>query len=770
MPNNDKARTHILWFEQVRKGDTNYVGGKNANLGELTSAKIPVPPGFAITASAYRHFIAFNKLEHLITNELRKLIDPNDTRTLRRVGATIRREIMEAKLPPDLEKQIVASYNELSKRLSLKDPFVAVRSSATAEDLPGASFAGQQETYLNVRGKAELLDRVKACIASLYTDRAIFYRIQQGFAHGRVALSVAVQKMVNSKSAGVMFTIDPATGDDSKVIIEGNWGLGEAVVSGAVTPDHWVVDKHTLRIIERDIVPKPIEYLRDPKTGHTVHATVTKERQKKPCLTDEEIKKLAHYGLTIERHYGNHQDIEWAVDRDLEFPTAVFIVQARPETVWVKKKRDFSVVTKVGVAPVLKGLPASPGSASGPVRIIDIKNLDKIKTGDILVTRMTTPDYVPAMRKAAAIITDEGGSTAHAAIVSRELGIPCIVGTEHATTVLKDGATYTIDARDGFVYEGVVQKLLEKPVPLEIGKPLSTVTKIYMNLGVPEKINDYKKLPFDGIGLMRLEFIIASYINEHPLDLMARGKGGVYVDRLAEGIDMVAKAIAPRPVVVRFSDFKTNEYRALPGGEKYEPVENNPMIGWRGASRYVAEPFEKAFRLECQAIKKIRQKYKNVWVMLPFVRKPEEVKRCIDIMAEEGLKRGPDFKLWLMLEVPSVVFRMDDFSKLCDGFSIGSNDLTQLTMGADRDSELLAKMGYLDERNPAVMKAIEMAIEGAKRNGRTISICGQAPSVYPEFAEWLVSRGITSVSVNPDTVAKTRQLVAQFEGKKKPKK
>ncbi|MBU5558027.1 MAG: phosphoenolpyruvate synthase [Candidatus Aenigmatarchaeota archaeon] len=766
----DKARAYILWFEQLRKGDTNFVGGKNANLGELTSAKIPVPPGFAITASAYRHFISVNKLEHLIANELRKLIDPNDTRTLRRVGATIRRAIMNAKMPPDLAKQIISAYTELGKRLNIKNPFVAVRSSATAEDLPGASFAGQQETYLNVRGTAELLDRVKACIASLFTDRAIFYRIQQGYAHGRIALSVAVQKMVNSKAAGVMFTIDPATGDESRIVIEGNWGLGEAVVSGAVTPDHWVVDKKTMKIIERDIVKKEVEYLRDPKTGHTVHMPIPPTRAKKPCLTDEEIKKLAAYGLAIEKHYGNHQDIEWAVDRDLKFPEAVFIVQARPETVWVKKKVEFAVIEKVGAAPVLKGLPASPGTASGPAKIIDIKNLDRVKPGDILVTRMTTPDYVPAMRKAAAIITDEGGATAHAAIVSRELGIPCIVGTEHATTVLKDGAIYTIDARDGFVYEGVIEKLLEKPVPLEVGKPIPTSTKIYMNLGVPEKIEEYKKLPFDGIGLMRLEFIIASYINEHPLDLIAKGKANVYVDKLAEGIGMVAKNIAPRPVVVRFSDFKTNEYRALPGGEKYEPIENNPMIGWRGASRYIADPFEKAFRLECQAIKKVRQKYKNVWVMLPFVRKPEEVQQCLKIMAEEGLKRSADFKVWLMLEVPSVVFRMDDFSKLCDGFSIGSNDLTQLIMGADRDSELLAKMGYLDERDRAVMKAIEMAIEGAKRNGKTISICGQAPSVYPEFAEWLVSKGVTSMSVNPDTVAKTRQLVAQFESKNKRKK
>jgi len=762
-----KEQELVLWFEELRKGDVNLVGGKNANLGELTSAGIPVPPGFAITATAYRHFIRENNLEKRIALELKKIIDPNDTRTLKRVGSAIRRMIMDAKIPPDMEKEIIDNYAKLGRKVGMENPFVAVRSSATAEDLPGASFAGQQETYLNVKGPQELVDRVKACIASLFTDRAIFYRIQQGFAHSRVALSVAVQKMVNSKAAGVMFTINPANGDDSKIVIEGNWGLGEAVVSGSVTPDHFVIDKNTMQTVEKDIVSKQVEYIRDPVTGKTIHSRIDPDRSKIPCITDEELTRLAKLGVSIEKHYGSHQDIEWAIDRDLKYPESVFIVQARPETVWIKKKAELAVAEEVGVPPLLKGLSASPGVVAGVVKVIpSVKDIDRVKEGDVLVTRMTTPDWVPAMRKAKAIITEEGGATAHAAIVSRELGIPCIVGMEHAMSILKDGGTYTIDARRGYVYDGVVEKLLEKPKELEITPYIPTKTKVYMNLGVPEKIVDYKKLPIDGIGLMRLEFIIATYIHEHPMAMIEKGRQKEYIDKLAEGIAKAAKPLKPKPVVVRFSDFKSNEYRALPGGEKYEPKEDNPMIGWRGASRYVTG-FEQAFRLECRAIKKAREKLRcdNVWVMLPFVRTPEEVQKVLEILEEEGLKRSETFKVWLMLEVPSVIFRIDEFSKLCDGFSIGSNDLTQLILGADRDSELLAKLGYLDERNPAVMTAIKMAIEGARRNGKTISVCGQAPSVYPEFTEFLVKQGCTSVSVNPDTVARTRKLVADLEKK-----
>jgi pyruvate,water dikinase len=764
----------ILFFNEIKKEDVPIVGGKNANLGEMTTkVGVPVPPGYAITAAAYRFFTDKNKLNQKISSELKKVLDPNDTKTLKAVGATIRKTIIDAPVPVELRKAIIDAYLKLSEGLKEKDPFVAVRSSATAEDLPGASFAGQQETYLNVKGTDQLIDKVRECFASLYTDRAIFYRIQKGFAHEKVALSVAIQKMVNSKSAGVLFTLDPATGDTSKIIIEGTWGLGEAVVSGAVTPDHYIVDKVTSRAFEKELALKKVEYIRNPKTGQTIHAKVPKNRQKGACLTDAEIKKLCEYALTIERHYGSPQDIEWAIDRDTSFPKNVFIVQSRPETVWFSRKKETQVgVARTTLKPVVKGLAASPGIIAGVVKVVpNVSQINRVQDGDVLVTRMTTPDWVPAMRKAKAIITEEGGTTCHAAIVSRELGIPCIVGTGNAMSLLVDGMQYTVDAKSGNVYEGVIDALLEKKPPETLAGPyIPTRTKVYMNLGVPEKIEDYKKLPFDGIGLMRIEFIIASYVHQHPLDLIEKGQEQKYIEKLAEGISMAAKAIAPKPIVVRFSDFKSNEYRALKGGEQYETEEANPMIGWRGVSRYVSPDFEKAFRLECKAMKKVREEMgcTNVWVMFPFVRTTDEVKKAIAIMESEGLKRSKDFKIWLMLEVPSVALIIEDFAKLpIDGFSIGSNDLTQLILGIDRDSERLGTMGYFDERNPAVLKAIEMSIKGALKAGKTISICGQAPSVYPEITEFLVKHNVTSVSVNPDTVVKTRQLIAQIEKKKR---
>jgi pyruvate,water dikinase len=497
---------------------------------------------------------------------------------------------------------------------------------------------------------------------------------------------------------------------------------------------------------------------------------VLPERQKKPCLTDEEVRALAEYSIRIEKHYGSAQDTEWAIDRGLKFPASIFIVQTRPETVWVKKKMEAHIAAKVGVAPVCKGLPASPGAVAGVARVVpSVGQIERVKKGDILVTRMTTPDWVPAMRKAKAIVTDEGGQTCHAAIVSRELGIPCIVGTGNGTGILVDGRQYTVDAREGYVYPGTVKKVLVKePKMVLSAKPIPTRTKVYMNLGVPEKIAEYRRLPFDGIGLFRIEFTIASYVNQHPNDLIEKGKSQFYIDKLAQGIATVAKAVKPRPVVVRFSDFKTNEYRALSGGERFEPAEANPMIGWRGVSRYVSPEFENAFRLECRAMRKVREKMgcPNVWAMLPFVRTPQEVGKCLRIMDDEGLRRGATFKVWLMLEVPSVVFMIDEFCALpIDGFSIGSNDLTQLIVGADRDSEILGRMGYFDERNPAVLRAIEASIRGALRHGKTISICGQAPSVYPEITRFLIRHGVTSISVNPDTIIKMRQIVADAEKK-----
>ena len=779
----DKATRIILWFEELTKEDVPIVGGKNANLGEMIRAGIPVPPGFAVTAYAFKRFIEETGIKDEIYRLLKDKVPAGAAKPEDYIEASkeIRALIEKTPMPKDIEKAIRRAYRELCKRVGKKEEFVAVRSSATAEDLPDASFAGQQETYLNVRGEDEVVEKVQKCWSSLFTPRAIFYREQKGFEHEKVLISVAVQKMVNAKAAGVMFTIHPVTGERDKVVIEGNWGLGEAVVSGAVTPDEWVVDKNTLEILERRIVEKTVEYIRDPKTGKTIHAEVPPERRKAPCLTDEEVKKVAELGVLIEKHYGRPMDVEWAIDRDMKFPESVFIVQARPETVWSVREAKPEEVEAVKVSEakiVVKGLAASPGVVYGQAKVcLSLEDAKKLmKEGDILVTKMTDPDWVPYMKIASAIVTDEGGMTAHAAIVSRELGIPCIVGTREATQKMKTGQYYTVDAKAGVVYEGKVAELMEReekkveaaPIELVIKPP--TATKIYMNLGVPEKIKDYAHLPFDGIGLMRVEFIFASYVAEHPLYLLETGRGHILVDKMAEGIAMVAREIYPRPVVVRFSDFKTNEYRQLKGGEKYEPHEDNPMLGWRGVSRYISPQYEKAFRLEVQAIKKVRDEMglTNVWVMAPFVRTLWEAEKFIKLLAEEGLESGRDFKVWAMAEVPSIIFLAEEFARYFDGFSIGSNDLTQLTLGTDRDSAILPKIDkrYFDERDPAVRTAIAMLIEKAHNSPygyRTVSICGQAPSVYPEFAAFLVRQGIDSISVNPDVVVRTRELVAAVE-------
>ena len=781
----DKAKKLILWFEELTKDDIPLVGGKNANLGEMLKAGIPVPPGFAVTAYAYKRFIEETGIKDQIYKILKEEVPATAAKPEDYMEASRRiRELIEkTPMPKEIEEAIRKSYRELSKRVGKTEEYVAVRSSATAEDLPGASFAGQQETYLNVKGEDDVVEKVQKCWSSLFTPRAIFYREQKGFEHEKVLISVAVQKMVNAKAAGVIFTIHPATGEKDKILIEANWGLGEAVVSGAVTPDEWVVDKNTLEVIQERIVEKTVEYIRDPTTGKTIHAEVPPERRKIPSLTKDEVKRLAELAILIEKHYGMPMDIEFAVDKDLPFPQNVYIVQARPETVWSLKEAKPEEAKAVSITEakiVTKGLAASPGIAYGTAKVcLTLEDAKKLmQEGDILVTKMTDPDWVPYMKMASAIVTDEGGMTAHAAIVSRELGIPAIVGTRDATEKMVTGKDYTVDAKSGVVYEGRVEELLEEEkervearavVAELVVKPI-TGTKIYMNLGVPEKIKDYKNLPFDGIGLMRVEFIMASYVGEHPLYLLETGRGDVLVDKMAEGIAMVAREIYPRPIVVRFSDFKTNEYRQLKGGEKYEPHEDNPMLGWRGVSRYISPQYEKAFILEIEAIKKVRDEMglTNVWVMAPFVRTLWEAEAFVKLLEQEGLESGRDFKVWAMAEVPSVVFLAEEFSRYFDGFSIGSNDLTQLTLGTDRDSAILPKIDprYFDERDPAVRTAIAMLIEKAHNSPygyRTVSICGQAPSVYPEFTEFLVRHGIDSVSVNPDVVVRTRELVASVE-------
>ena len=780
----------VLWFENLRKTDIPSVGGKNANLGEMTNAGIPVPPGFAITAFSYKKFIEETGIASRIYEIIKETVtNLNDPKQFEIASKKIRELIESTPMPRDVETAIRAAYEELCRKLNLKDVFVAVRSSATAEDLADASFAGQQETYLNIRGVNEVLTATIKCWSSLFTPRAIFYRTEKGFAHEKVFISVGVQKMVNSSAAGVMFTINPVTGDLGQIVIEGNHGLGEAVVSGAVTPDDFVVDKKSGKIVERRLARKTVQYIRDPNTGKTVHADVPVDKQEQPCINDEEIVKLAELANRIENHYGTPQDIEWAIDRDLQFPGSMFIVQSRPETVWSLKLAEKPVkavvegpkateVLKVAV----KGIAAGKrGYGMGKAKVVtSIDEASKLmQKGDILVTEMTNPDYVPFMKLASAIVTDKGGVTCHAAIVSREMGIPCVVGSENATKLMVTGKEYTVDSKSGVVYEGIMQTAVEQQVaatanshaPAMAGGVFQSVpvtaTKIYMNLGVPEKITDYQDLPFEGIGLMRTEFILASYIGEHPMLFVETGQGQRFVDKLAEGIATVARTIQPRPVVVRFSDFKTNEYRELKGGDKYEIVEANPMLGWRGCSRYISQWYEKAFRLECKAIIKCRKEWglKNVWVMLPVVRTLWEAKAVLEIMRQEGLERSKDFKVWFMAETPSIAILADEFSKIVDGFSIGSNDMTQGILMIDRDSERLGLMGYFDERDPAVERILAHLIKVAHENGCTVSICGEGPSNLPDFAEFLVRVGIDSISVNADAVVATKKLVASIERK-----
>jgi len=781
----------IIWFEHINKNDIPIVGGKNANLGEMLNAGIPVPPGFAVTAYAYKKFIEETGIANKIYQLIREtVVDLNDPKQYEEASKKIRALIESTPIPKAIEKAIRSAYREICRRLNIENVPVAVRSSATAEDLPDASFAGQQETYLNVSGEDEVLQKVVKCWSSLFTPRAIFYRTQKGFAHEKVLISVGVQKMVNAKAAGVMFTINPVTGDPDQIVIEGSYGLGESVVSGAVTPDEFIVDKKSMKVIHKRIAVKKVQYTRDPKTGKTVQIEVSPEMQDKQCISDKEVMRLAELAKKIEDHYGKPQDIEWAIDSELEFPDNIFIVQSRPETVWVAKGKELTErVEEVAVKPagelkvVVKGIAAGKrGIGWGVAKVVlNPEEAAKVmRKGDVLVAEMTNPDYVPFMRLASAIVTDKGGVTCHAAIVSRELGIPAVVGTENATKLMVSGKEYTVDARSGVVYEGIIPSLTGQPSvsPASSVSPALatgtvfryapvTATKIYMNLGVPEKIEEYKDLPFDGIGLMRIEFILASYIGEHPLYLLETGQGQKFVDKLAEGIALVARTIQPRPVVVRFSDFKTNEYRELKGGDKYEIIEANPMLGWRGCSRYISPWYEKAFRLECQAIRKCRETYglKNVWVMLPVVRTVWEVKKCLQIMKEEGLERSLDFKVWFMAETPSIAILADEFSKLCDGFSIGSNDMTQGVLMIDRDSERLGQMGYFDERDPAVKRIIAHLIRVAHENGCTVSICGEGPSNLPDFTEFLVRAGIDSISVNADAVVATRNFVASIEQK-----
>ena len=772
-----KANKFILWFEEIGIDDTDLVGGKTASLGEMTvKTKVPVPYGFATTADAYRHFIKKAKLGANIAKILKKLKDPEDTPTLQKVGRAIREMVFGAAIPKDLEEEIKQAYRVLSKRFGEQSSFVAVRSSATAEDLPDASFAGQQESYLNVKGEDSLVEKIKECYASLFTDRAIFYRVEKGFDHISVALSAVVQLMVYSKAGGVMFTLNVANGDPNVVIIEAGYGLGEFVVQGRITPDEYVVEKNSLKIISKNIFTKPVQLIRNPRGG-TEEVPVPAGIQDKQIITDAQIVELAKYAITIEQHYGKPMDIEWGLD---EITNKLWILQARPETVWALREKSPKKVKEETVKAterlvIAKGLPASPGIAAGKTNVIkSTEGINEFKQGEILVTEMTSPDWVPVMRKAKAIVTNHGGMTCHAAIVSRELGIPCIVGTASTgrpgTEVIPSGVYVTVDASNGIVYQGIMEEAVKtekitetSAVTIAEAYPV-TGTKILVNLGEPELAERGAQLPCDGVGLMREEFIWASEIGQHPLYLIKTGQSEKVINSLAEGIRKVCQAMNPRPVVLRFSDFKTSEYRDLKGGAEFEPEESSALLGWRGASRYYNPKFTEAFKLEIKAIKKVREEYglKNLWVMLPFVRTVEEAEKVIKIMGEEGLKRGPDFKVWLMAEIPSNVILADKFNRLVDGYSIGSNDLTMLILGCDRDN---AALGHIfDERNLAVKRAIRHLVDIAHKDGLTVSICGQAPSVHgPEFIRFLVESGIDSISVNPDAVIQVRKWTAGIE-------
>ncbi|MEW6062965.1 MAG: phosphoenolpyruvate synthase [Nanoarchaeota archaeon] len=764
---------NIAWFKELSKEDVGLVGGKGANLGEMWNAKFPIPPGFVITAQAFKLFLEKTKIGDKIFSKLSNL-DIQDTEKLYDTAEEVQDMIMEAEMPDEIKKDIIKAYDAMNidvdvlksvnrKALSFikagRDlPFVAVRSSATAEDLPTASFAGQQATFLNVKGNDNLIKAVQQCWASLYTARAIYYRVKNNFPHEKVLIAVIVQKMVNSEASGVAFSINPSTNEDN-IVIEAGFGLGEAIVGGEVEPDNYIIDKNNFEIKNKKANYQKFMYVKDELYGRTIKKNLNEENGRKQKLTDAQIVQLAKIVKDIEDHYGNSQDIEFAVENG-----KLYIVQSRPITT-IKKVEEAKKTEEIKGSVLLSGLGASPGVASGIVKIIDnVNDLWKIDKDSVLVTKMTSPDYVVAMQKARAIVTDEGGLTSHASIVSREMGIACVVGTGNATTLLKEGTTITVDGTHGKIYSGKAEVEEEKPEEYEFKE---TKTKIYMNLGEPEKIEKYKELFFDGIGLMRVEFMIASYIKKHPLKLIKDGKGHEYIDKFAEGISKVARAIHPKPIVVRFSDFKTNEYRDLEGGEKYEPHEDNPMIGWRGVSRYISDEYKEAFKLECRAIKKVREEgINNVYVMLPFVRTLTEVLECLSIMEAEGLVRSDDFKVWLMAEVPSMALITEEFAQLpIDGCSIGSNDLTQLILGVDRDSAILGKMGYFNERNEAVLMAIENIIKGFHKYGKTVSICGQAPSEYSEIVEFLVKNEIDSISVNPDVVNKTRSMVADVENK-----
>jgi len=796
-----RTNERVLWLNEVGLKDIARVGGKNASLGEmighLDKMGVRVPEGFAITTKAFREFIDQNGLEDRIKDALKDLDSDNPADVADR-GKRIRKMFIDSEFPEEVRREVGYGYWELGRRLNMPNPSVAVRSSATSEDLDGASFAGQHETVLNVRGETAVMKSIKQCFASLFTDRAIAYRAHKGFEHIENALSVGVQRMVRSDLAcsGVMFTLDTESGFDNVVYITGSWGLGEMIVQGACNPDQFYVFKPSIGkfedpIIEKKLGSKMHKLVYATKGIGIMDAEVNEADRQSFILDDKEIEKLAEWACAIEKHYGKQMDIEWAKDG---ITGDLYVVQARPETVHAMATENVleTYVLEGKGEMIARGEAVGAKIGQGIVKVLESAyEISDFKKGEVLVTDKTDPDWEPIMRIASAIVTDRGGRTCHAAIVSRELGIPCIIGTGNGTKTMKTGQLVTVDTSEGqgIVYGGILKFRIDRTDLKSIPK---TKTKIMMNVGVPEHVFNQGRIPCDGVGLARLEFIIASHIGIHPLALIEfkklkkkgetdpaiakvverieekthgyEDKEDFFVEKLAWGVGKIAATFYPRDVIVRLSDFKTNEYASLLGGSLYEPTEENPMIGWRGASRYYTGHFREAFKLECIALKRVREKkgLSNVKVMVPFCRTPEEGRKVIDTMREFGLKQGENgLEVYMMAEIPSNVIMADQFAEVFDGFSIGSNDLTQLMLGLDRDSELVSHL--YDERNPAVKHMISMVIDKVRKKGKKIGICGQAPSDFPEFAEFLVECGIDSISLNPDSVIKTRLIVAAKE-------
>jgi len=750
---------NILWFNQVGYDDVQLVGGKGANLGEMYNLGIPVPNGFVVTVESYFTFLKVNKLDVKIYDIL-KSTNVNNPDELLESSKKLKKLIKTTPLPQDLAVEIMKSYHKLSGFGGLKSAPVAVRSSATAEDSPDASFAGQQDTYLNVIGESNVVARVRDCWASLFNPRSIYYREQKKIDHTTVGVAVPVQKQVQSDISGIMFTINPITNNKNQIVVETIWGLGEYIVQGIVNPDSHLVDKHSWNIVSENHVPQDVMLVKS--NNETKEVSVPSTKTDKPKIDSKTAIYVAKIGQKLHNHYGKPQDIEFAIEKG-----KVYIVQTRPITTILSNQKIIDQKNEVITEKVfLKGEPASPGIASGVVIIIKSPaEINKVTKGQILVTSMTTPDFVPAMKKVNGIITDKGGQTSHAAIVSRELGVPCVVGSNTATKSLKTGDIVTLNGATGEIWKGDLtnHQTTIKPA-INTSKNIKTATKLYVNLGEPELASEISKRPVDGVGLLRAEFMIAN-IGIHPKKMIANGQRQKFINQLASNMVKFAKSFNPRPVVYRATDFKTNEYRYLKWGKLYEPEESNPMLGFRGAIRYINDI--EVFSMELEAIKLVRNKYgyKNFWLMIPFVHTPHELELVKKIISDHGLIRSPSFKLFMMVEIPSNVILLDKFIDVgIDGISIGSNDLTMLTLGIDRDNSEVASA--FNEMDPAVLWSLKRAVTKARKRGILASICGQAPSNYPELVEKLVKWGITSISVSPDAIDRTRETIAWAEKKK----